>query len=139
MFQLRYATEEDLAFWQQLDSHISYEELVNKISLQRCYIVEHQHRPIGLMRYNLFWDNLPFLTLIRLLPTNVGQGFGTQAMLGWETEMRALGFQQVMTSTQSDEGAQHFYRKLGYKDAGCLILDLPTLSQAAEVFFVKSL
>lgn len=40
-----------------------------------------------------------------------------------------------MTSTQADEGSQHFYRKLGYKDAGCLILD----TQPSEIFFVKQL
>lgn len=27
---------------------------------------------------------------------------------------------------QVDETAQHFYRKLGYKDSGSLIIDIPT-------------
>jgi hypothetical protein len=36
--------------------------------------------------------------------------------------MKQMGFKMTMTSTQADEGAQHFYRKLGYKDAGCLLL-----------------
>jgi len=29
----------------------------------------------------------------------------------------------VLTSTLSNEQAQHFYRKLGYKDCGCLLLE----------------
>jgi len=43
--------------------------------------------------------------------------------------MKLLGYVAVMTSTNSDEQAQHFYRKLGYKDCGCLILDIPRMEQ----------
>jgi hypothetical protein len=53
--------------------------------------------------------------------------------------MRSLGVPCVMTSAQADESAQHFYRKLGYRDAGCLILDQPPLKQPAEIFFLKQL
>ena len=56
-------------------------------------------------------------------------------MLWWESEMRSLGFCSMMTSTRADENAQFFYRKLGYKDAGCLFLD----SQPTEIFFIKNL
>ncbi|MNP74328.1 hypothetical protein D3C76_1711890 [compost metagenome] len=49
--------------------------------------------------------------------------------------MKQKGYDMVMTSTQADEGAQHFYRKLGYKDAGCLILD----SQPLEILLTKKL
>ena len=35
----------------------------------------------------------------------------------------------VMTSTQVDEEAQHFYRKLGYKDAGGFVVDIPGESE----------
>ncbi len=49
--------------------------------------------------------------------------------------MKQKGFNMVMTSTQADEGAQHFYRKLGYQDAGCLLLD----TQPLEIFLTKPL
>ena len=39
-------------------------------------------------------------------------------VLHWEEEMRQLGYDSVMTSTASDEYAQHFYRKLGYETIG---------------------
>ena len=57
----------------------------------------------------------------------------------WEDEMRRQNHGMVMTSTQSDETAQHFYRKLGYRDAGCLLLDLPGYAQPTELFFAKPL
>jgi len=91
------------------------------------------------MRYNLFWDFIPFLTLIYLVETAHGKGYGKKALLCWEKEMRLAGFIQLMTSTQADEQVQLLYRKLGYKDTGCLILDLPTLSQATGIFFIKTL
>ena len=43
----------------------------------------------------------------------------------------------LMTSTQVDESAQHFYRKIGYKDCGCLVLDIPELEQPMEMFLIN--
>ena len=39
----------------------------------------------------------------------------------------------VLTSTQVDEDAQHFYRKLGYKDCGRLTVDVPGYEQPMEI------
>lgn len=58
-------------------------------------------------------------------------------MIHWENEMRSLGFKMVMTSTQADEQAQHFYRKLGYVDRGCLILDNTPFKQPQEILMIK--
>ena len=57
----------------------------------------------------------------------------------WEKEMSEQGFKLLMTSTQVDENAQHFYRKLGYKDCGCLVLDLPGFEQPLEMFMIKAI
>ena len=53
--------------------------------------------------------------------------------------MKAQGFKMIMVSTQVDESAQHFYRKLGYQDAGCLLLTVPGFEQAMEMFFTKGI
>ena len=42
----------------------------------------------------------------------------------WEDMMHQQGFDLVLTSTQVNEMAQHFYRLLGYQEAGCLISSL---------------
>ena len=119
MLEIRYATENDKLFWFTLDKHLSEDEFARKIRDKRGYIINGGDIPIGIMRYNLFWDNTPFLTLIYIEETEQRKGFGRQAMLHWEDEMRGLGYKMVMTSTQADEQAQHFYRKLGYVDRGC--------------------
>lgn len=139
MFIIDYVTEKDKEFWFSLDKHMSESEFMLKVRDKRGYIIKDDERPIGVLRYNLFWDNTPFLGLIYFEEYYRGKGFGKQAMLRWEKEMHRLGYKAVMTSTQVDENAQHFYRKLGYKDAGCLVLDIPGYEQPMEMIMIKSL
>jgi len=61
------------------------------------------------------------------------KGIGRKLVSFWETEMQKQEHNMVMTSTLSDETAQHFYRKLGYKDCGSLLLP----DEALEILFLK--
>lgn len=139
MFKIRYAKEEDKEFWYIWDKHLPESEFVKKIKYHRAYIIMDEEKPIGVMRYNLFWDNTPFLTMIFLDWDYHKQGYGRKAMESWEKEMKKQGYKMIMTSTQVDEEAQHFYRKLGYKDCGCLVMDIPGFEQPLEMFLAKSL
>ena len=85
------------------------------------------------------WDNTPFLTLIHIRDDYHGKRFGKQAMQFWENEMREMGYRMVMTSTQVDEEAQHFYRRLGYKDRGGIFLDSTPGEQPQEMIMIKVL
>ena len=67
------------------------------------------------------------------------QGCGRMLMEHWEEDMKSLGYQMVMTSTQIDEDAQHFYRKLGYIDCGNLTIDYPGLAQPLELLLSKAI
>lgn len=139
MFQIRYLKEEDKEFWYSLDSHLPEIEFNRKVTDKRGYIILDDEKPIGLLCYNMFWDNIPFLTLIYIRPSYHKKGYGRKAMKFWEDEMAKQGYKMIMTSTQVDESSQHFYRKLGYKDCGCLVLDIPGFEQPMEMFMVKSL
>ena len=44
-----------------------------------------------------------------------------------------------MTSTQVDEEAQYFYRKLGYQDCGGFIINIPGFEQPLELIMSKAL
>ena len=55
----------------------------------------------------------------------------------WEKDMKAQGHGMLLTSTQVDEEAQH--RKLGYKDCGGFVIDVPGYEQPMEMFMVKSI
>jgi len=139
MFEIRYVAKSDKAFWYTLDEHLRKQEFELKVRDKRGYIISDGDTPIGLMRYNLMWDNTPFLTLIYIRDDCHGKGFGKQAMQFWENEMREMGYKMVMTSTQVDEDAQHFYRKLGYKDRGGIFLDGTPGEQPQEMIMIKVL
>ena len=115
---IRIATTKDLAVISRHDHHISPAELENSIRLGRVALAEENGEFLGWLRWNLFWDNIPFLNLIYLLEPHRGKGRGKAMMAWWESRMAELGFHTVMTSTASDEYAQHFYVNLGYTAVG---------------------
>ncbi len=139
MFKIRKVLKSDKQFWFKLDNHISNKEFEIKVRDQQGYIISDNETPIGVMRYNLFWDNIPFLTMIYFLEEFRNKTYGKQAMYFWENEMHQLGYKMVMTSTQADEEAQHFYRKLGYKDRGSIFLDGTPYDQPQEIIMIKVL
>ena len=67
------------------------------------------------------------------------QGYGHKLMEYWENDMKEQGYGMVLVSTQVDEEAQHFYRKLGYKDCGGFTIDIPGYEQPMEMFMSKAL
>ena len=67
------------------------------------------------------------------------QGYGKKLLEYWEKNMKAQGYGMVLTSTQVDEQAQHFYRKLGYKDCGGFVVDIAGQEQPMELFLIKAL
>lgn len=68
-----------------------------------------------------------------------GKGFGRLLIEYWEADMESKGYGMIMTSTQVDENAQHFYRKLGYKDCGGFTVDIPGFEQPMELIMSKRL
>jgi ribosomal protein S18 acetylase RimI-like enzyme len=58
------------------------------------------------------------MNMIYIIEEYQRKGFGKALVSFWENDMRDKGYQNVLTSTLSNEEAQHFYRKLGYKDIG---------------------
>lgn len=131
--------ERDIEFWLSMDSHTSESGFHLKVCGKLGYVIFEDEIPIGIMHYVLLWDNMPFLNLIHIKPQYRKRGHGASAMKHWEDAMRAKGFKMVLLSTQVDEEAQFFYRKLGYRDCGCLVLNDCPLEQPMEMFLCKTL
>ena len=138
MTEIRYVEETDKEFWFTLDRHLSEKEFHKKVSDQMGYVLLEDGKPKGILRYNLFWDNTPFCTMLFVDWDAQKQGYGRQLMEHWENDMRKQGYGMIMTSTQVDENAQHFYRKIGYKDCGGLLIDIPGYEQPMEMFLSKA-
>ena len=136
---IRYACACDLSFWRQLDPHLPETLLLEKFQSRCCYIAEVNDERCGILRFNLAWDNTPFCTHLYIHPRFQRQGLGKAMMRHWEQDMKQQGYGLIMVSTQVDEDAQHFYRKIGYKDIGGIILDFPGYEQPMEMFMAKLL
>ncbi len=139
MIEIRYVQESDKKFWFSLDRHLSEKEFQKKVRDAQGYILLEDNNPKAVLRYNLFWDNTPFCTLLFVKPDSQRKGYGRRLMEQWENDMKKQGFGMVITSTQVDEDAQHFYRKLGYRDCGGMTVDISGYEQPMELFLSKAL
>ena len=137
--ELREMTRQDKAFVMGIDSHMEEAALRDCLLTQSGFVLWEAGQPVGWMHHCVLWGKLPFLNLLYVLEDRRGKGFGRQAMASWEEEMKKRGYEMVLLSTQADESAQHFYRKLGYLDCGCLVFQNTPLDQPMELFFRKVL
>lgn len=135
MTEIRYATMDDKELLLSKDSHIQENVWEDSIRNKHEIIIFVDGSFAGWLRYNLFWDEIPFMNMLYFLEEYRGKGYGTQLVRFWENEMVSLGYDKVMTSSQANEFAQHFYRKLGYRDAGSFF----PFCNDLEIIFTKEL
>ena len=116
--KIRHALNEDILWLCEHDKHITETILKDKVVHHEVYIAEINDKKVGWLRYNLFWDHVPFMNMIYVFEEYHRMGIGTALTKHWEKDMKTKGYKSVMTSTQSNEEAQHFFRKMGYKEIG---------------------
>ncbi|PQP85435.1 GNAT family N-acetyltransferase [Paenibacillus sp. PCH8] len=133
--EIKYAIETDYNYILERDVHMHKELVQPKMNEKEIFIIWNEETRIGWMRYGYFWDNIPFMNMIWIDEPYRNGGTGKKVVQHWENLMKQKGFDTVMTSTQADETAQHFYRKLGYVDAGALLLD----TQPLEIILIKKI
>jgi len=117
---IEYAATADVTFLTRHDPHVTV--LPEKVRRREVLIARLGSEPVGCLRFGYFWDTIPFMHMLFVVEPHRAQGIGTQLVTFWEGEMKGLGHTQVLTSTQANESAQHFYRKLGYADVGQFLL-----------------
>ena len=115
---IRPAVSDDFPALARLDRHIPPQALEASLRLGRISIAEIHGALAGWLRWGLFWDSIPFLNLLFVLDGHRGQGLGRALMEHWEAQMRQSGYPALLTSTQSNELAQHFYYRMGYAAVG---------------------
>lgn len=132
---IQYAGHDDFKLIRHYDVHLREAELTECIRLKRVLTMRAGDVFIGWLRYNMFWDSIPFVNMLYLLKKYRRQGFGKKLLEYWENEMMKNGCKIVMTSTLSNEKAQFFYRKNGYFDCGSLLLP----GEPLEIILMKTL
>lgn len=119
---IRYATDNDFEALRKFDTHICEAELRNSIRASRIIVMQLDGLFIGWLRFSLFWDAIPFMNMLYLLEEYRGKGYGRQLVRFWETELLRSKHKLALTSTQSNERAQFFYRRIGYRGCGSFLL-----------------
>ncbi|ULQ59026.1 GNAT family N-acetyltransferase [Brucepastera parasyntrophica] len=132
---IEYALSSDYGWLRKHDRYVADEILKTKIEHREIYVVRDGDEITGWLRYNLFWDHIPFMNMLFLLEQYRNKGTGKKLVQFWEDDMRKKGHDLVLTSTLSDESAQHFYRKLGYVENGAL----KYRDEALEIIFCRKL
>ncbi len=90
---------------------------------------------IGWLRYGMFWDEHPFMNMLFIMENYRGKGYGKGLVNYWEELMISDKYNLLMTSTMANEDAQHFYRKIGYREIGGFVLP----NEPMELIMTKSL
>ena len=139
MVSVRAVRETDKEAWFGLDRHLSEAGFIEKVRTGRGYVLSENGSVVGIMRYELFWDSIPFCTLLYIDEGYGLKGCGRRLMEHWEADMKKRGYGMLLTSTRTDETSQHFYRKMGYKDCGGLVIDIPGYAQPMELFLAKAI
>lgn len=132
---IRKANINDINLIITYDRHISLVELKNIIKLKRVLIIEENKKLIGILRYNMFWDNTPFLNMLYILEEYRLMGYGKMLLTYWEDQMYKLNYSYVLTSTVYNEDAKEFYQKQGYKRIGKFTLE----DEPLEIILTKKL
>ena len=133
---IRTAVPADLGSIRHYDRHIDAARLDECIRMGFVDVLEDGGRILGVLRWNLFWQSIPFLDHIFLDDALRGRGWGTRMMTRWERNMASQGFDHVLLSTQEDETSKFFYEKLGYRLCGDF---LPPHQDVRELIYKKEL
>ncbi len=133
--QIRLATDDDFERIMKHDRHVAVDVLKKKIADKEVYVVYDDEYFAGWLRYNLFWDNTPFMNMLYLPEEYRARGIGRLLVECWEEDMKKLGYRELMTSTQQNEYSQHFYLRMGYKAVGGFMQS----DGEYELFFIKQL
>ena len=134
--EIRLAAANDKEQILKYECHIRHDRVEACIDNGLVYVLCDGERILGVLRYNLFWQSIPFVDLLFIYEAYRGQGWGNKMMADWEEIMKRMGYHYVMLSTQEDETAKFFYEKIGYRRIGAF---LPPEQEADEIVYLKEL
>ncbi len=134
--EIRLADSKDKQKVVKYDCHIHHNKVGECIWNQLVYVLCDEEKIVGVLRYSLFWQSIPFLDLLYIDEAYRDKGYGRQMMAHWESAMQRMKYKYVMLSTQEDETAKYFYEKLGYRRIGAF---RPPEQDADEIMYLKTL
>ncbi|MBN8951720.1 MULTISPECIES: GNAT family N-acetyltransferase [unclassified Rhizobium] len=108
------------------------------IQFDEYFVAEQDGKLVGFLRFSRFWGKIPYMDMIRVLPSHQRAGAGSALFRAWESAMIEEGVEHLMTSSEWAEAEpQAWHRRNGFKAAGSI--DLRIVQPSPEIFFVKNI
>ena len=129
----------DAEMIKEFDFYIPEERLREKLerSPEEVLLIKDGDCTAGVLRWGYLWDYIPYLYFMHVRPEFRGRGYAAEALRLWEEKMAAAGFDAALCSIPTDDAAQHFYRKMGYRETGALSIPFGAFAQPMEILFIK--
>lgn len=132
--------KKDYNFVKSLLPRLTLEQFHSLVNGQQGWLIfDEKKTPVGILTFTILWEKMPFIQHLIILESYRNQGHGKKAIQLFENHMKQEGYSMILLSTQSDERAQFLYRKLGFIDCGCLVLENTPFDQPLEIFFKKKI
>jgi N-acetylglutamate synthase-like GNAT family acetyltransferase len=118
---IRFANEDDIPALKQLDTWTKDSMWQRKILWREVIVLEVENKIVGLMRYDVLWSTVPFLSLIFIEEPYRGKGYSVELLSFLKSYLRNEGYVALLSSSQTDEPeAQNWHRKMGFKSNGII-------------------
>lgn len=118
---VRLAGDADLPALQRLDRWPKERVWRHKIAGGEVIVLELEGRVVGLVRYELLWTTVPFMSLIEIEPEHRGKGY-SRLLLGFLTaHLKTQGYVALLSSSQTDEPEpQRWHLHMGFRSNGII-------------------
>jgi ribosomal protein S18 acetylase RimI-like enzyme len=120
-FTVRYAGLEDIAALRELDRWPKEAAWQHKIRAEEVIVATRAEMLVGLIRFEVLWTTVPFMSLILVCPECRGQGV-SRLLLGFlESELKRRGYMALLSSSQTNEPEpQAWHRHMGFQENGLI-------------------
>lgn len=135
---VRFAGPEDFE-WCVVEDFLVPEQVIrNKIVNDEIVIAEVDGNPIGYVRLEFIWSNIPCIGLIFVLKEYRNTGAGNKMLDFLEAHLKKLGHEFLLSSSQADEPeTQAWHRGSGFAECG-FVAGINE-NGIGEIFFRKQL
>lgn len=135
---VRFAGPEVLEWCVVEDVHVTEQIIRHKIINDEIIIAELDGQPIGYLRLEYLWSNVPYIGMVFVMDEYRNEGIGCKILAFLEDYLRSRGHDVLFSSSQANEPEpQAWHRSVGFVEAG--IISGINEGGIGEIFFRKSL
>lgn len=118
---VRLARETDLPTLQRLDRWPKEQVWLHKIARGEVVVLERGAHIIGLIRYELLWTTVPFISLIEIKAEHRRKGYSRLMLAFLKEHLKAQGYVALLSSSQTDEPEpQRWHLPMGFGSNGVI-------------------